>query len=434
MESGASALVISPAENAALLTETAVYPGTYQQRSSADELVSALACGKSAVVIGFADSASLLDGLGKLLARTRTRVMRVNSPLGLPDFMEQLLADNRVSSDLAPEAGFQALTVPGDGYERIALLVDEAHLMPDSVRRYLDFAFRAAPNLQVVLAGRSGLADVLALQGFSSLRARFELHLDWSGMAAASTVELAAPAAPDQLSLLPGEAVFWQPRYRMMPLRLLAGALASASLAALVAFTMRFSDPDAPVAFAHRTVVEPVRTQAEASQYTRSSIAAQDEEQPSNLRSSSLAPFAAGDNFPAITPAITAPTAPPAALGIPVEEPEQAAMAQPTPPPASSGVLEATITPSLLQAPNPGALSTEIVAGVKTGQEVDLPLPPVPPPVPAPQRARAIRTERVAARAPVDQQSTRCRAITLRMQVGDTPTDSERSYLQNGCR
>jgi len=81
--------------------------------------------------------------------------------------------------------GFRTLTVPDAPCERIALLVEDAHLMPQATLRYIELALRAGQNLHVAFAGHSEFANTLALHGFDELRKRLRLRLFLTGLPAA---------------------------------------------------------------------------------------------------------------------------------------------------------------------------------------------------------------------------------------------------------
>lgn len=110
-----------------------------------------------------------------LLARARTRFIRVRPPLNLSSFMDQIALVHRAQDNAGTEQGFNFLTVPGDDYDQILLVVEEAHLLPEATLRYIEFALRAGPSLQVVLAGRAEAASPAALDDFASLRERLLL-------------------------------------------------------------------------------------------------------------------------------------------------------------------------------------------------------------------------------------------------------------------
>lgn len=456
----------------------AVRPASRHQQSPADELVATLADGNSVVVTGYAASAVMLDGLSEFLARTRTRVIRVRPPLDLPDLMEQIVRADAAPADAALEEAFLALTVPGDGYERIALLVDGAHLMTHATLRYLDFAFWAAPGLQAILAGQPAIADTLALDGFASLRARFSLHVDWSGTTTsqlADTVVLRPIPVAGTLVSTFFAAIMPPLPYRMTPARLLASAAVAASFALAVASTIQPPSPAIPSAVVYGLNNALVGMDAEPGGRTAPAVMAVDRSTPEPEDGTTISgrqpegqspgPGLAGPNLPAAehkpqtTPGFVAAEpssqntreplaeAPrqvaPLAAFLPVPaEPHPAALTNPdasqAPEPVGGPEVTAwvggpTSVPADLDLLAPSVVvPAEAAAEAETRQDLDLPLPPIPPQ--APSRARAIRSERVATRVPSAPRDQRCGAIILRTQVGETPTDSERSFLRNGCR
>jgi len=156
----------------------------------ADQLVTALMDGVSVLVLGLVGTAELLDVAAPRLADARTRVLRVHPPYSLPDFMDQVSPGSRSLGDAGLAQGFRILTVPDAPCERIALLVEDAHLMPHATLRYIELALRAGPNLHVAFAGHSEFANTLALHGFDELRKRLRLRLFLTGF------PVAAPLPP----------------------------------------------------------------------------------------------------------------------------------------------------------------------------------------------------------------------------------------------
>ena len=142
----------------------------------ADRLAEALADGGSALVTGDASAALLLAVAARHPLLTQTRIFRVGPPLDLIAMLRQVTADDG-PQDATLEEGFDLLTAPSAGCSRIVLLVEDAHLLPHATLRYIEFALRAGPHLQVVLAGRPGIGEMLALDGFAGLRNRIPLHL-----------------------------------------------------------------------------------------------------------------------------------------------------------------------------------------------------------------------------------------------------------------
>ena len=91
--------------------------------------------------------------------------------------MRQVGRAGPATEDADVERGFDALTALTPDCDRIALLIEDAHLLPHNTLFYLQFVLRGEPPLQLALAGGAEIADTLALEGFAGLRARLALHL-----------------------------------------------------------------------------------------------------------------------------------------------------------------------------------------------------------------------------------------------------------------
>ncbi len=141
------------------------------------QLAAALLAGTSALVTGpDGTGAALLRVVAAHLASSRIRVLRVGLPLDLPGFLDQVTRAGGATGDTVLEQGFAALTDPGP-CGRIALLVEDAHLMPDATLRYIEFALHAGPHLCIAFAGQPGIAGTLGLPGYAGLRQRLSLRL-----------------------------------------------------------------------------------------------------------------------------------------------------------------------------------------------------------------------------------------------------------------
>jgi type II secretory pathway predicted ATPase ExeA len=119
----------------------------------------------------------VLDRAASELADLRCRVVRVavNKPdeLSLHDFVQQL------SGQLGSHAGGDTLeqihryvTETDASCDRIALLIDNAHLLQASALRFVQLTCRSGPNLRVVLASNGNPAANLCTPEFSLLQAR----------------------------------------------------------------------------------------------------------------------------------------------------------------------------------------------------------------------------------------------------------------------
>jgi len=143
----------------------------------AKELAAHLTGGGSLLLTGANGGAAVLAGIADMLAKRRTRVLRVSPPLDLPGFMEQVGRTGQAAGNDNVERGFNALTVLDPSCDRIVLLVDGAHFLPHTTLFYLQFVLRADPPLHLAFAGCPEIAGTLALEGFAGLRGRFTLQL-----------------------------------------------------------------------------------------------------------------------------------------------------------------------------------------------------------------------------------------------------------------
>ncbi len=147
-------------------------------------------------------TAAVLDEAENELSSHGLCCVRVYGPasggLSVRDLVAQIVAraDPDALTDDDLQAGFLALTEPGEGHGRVALLVTEAHNLLPSAMRFIQLACRSSPRLRVALAGQPGLAAVLAPDEFADLRQRIT-----------RTLQLPGPvqdAAPGLLSALAG--------------------------------------------------------------------------------------------------------------------------------------------------------------------------------------------------------------------------------------
>lgn len=141
------------------------------------KLVTHLTSGGSLLLTGTDGTAAALAAAAGILDKGRTRVLSVRPPLDLQGFMEQVGQPSHVLGDTDIERGFNALTAPDTTCDGIVLLVEDAHLLPQTTLFYLQFVLRAGPPLRLAFAGSAEIADTLALEGFAGLRAHFSLHL-----------------------------------------------------------------------------------------------------------------------------------------------------------------------------------------------------------------------------------------------------------------
>lgn len=163
--------------------------------ASAKQLVKALKAGTPTLVTGpAADTAALLDEAAALLGASRTRVLRVLPPYPLGHFMQQVTPSTPDGHEDLLENAFRALTVVDRSCDRIALLVEDAHLMPEATLRYIESSLRLGAQLSVALAGEPKLIGMLARDSLALLRKRLGLHIVMPGQVPAAQPDDAASA------------------------------------------------------------------------------------------------------------------------------------------------------------------------------------------------------------------------------------------------
>lgn len=384
-------------------------------------------------------TAALLDQTALELSSRRVRCVRVEGPasgaLALRGLIAQLTHQPDPSAltgcDLTDgdlKAGFMALTEPGEGHDRVALLVAEAHGLLPSAVRYIQLACQSSPTkLCVVLAGQPSLTTVLAGDGLAYLRGA--MHV----------MELPEPAGRGLFD--PVSAVS-EPR--VMPVTSRAGGSSSLVRLGLAALIV----PIVGLIWWRHLPAAPVGT-----------VPAQD------MPSLSVAAPAPAERSAEPAPSEPDPVpAPQAGAG-----PTEPALTETAPePPASETPISetpASETPAKLEAPaeSSAAETTELPAAATELTETPAPpAPPVPdppvakPPVPPhgtltvtsalPARGGARRATPLAAQptaassaramedrlTPADEH--RCRDIVLKAQLGKDPSDADTQFLRNGCR
>ena len=169
------------------LAHSLLYPS---QARAAVELMSAVAHRDECVSLlcepGLS-TAALLDEAENELSGHGLRCVRVYGPasggLTLRDLVGQIVAraDPEALTDADLRAGFVTLTEPGEGHDRVALLVTEAQNLLPAAMRYIQLACRSSPKLRVALAGQPGLAEALAPDEFAFLRQRITRTLELPG-------------------------------------------------------------------------------------------------------------------------------------------------------------------------------------------------------------------------------------------------------------
>lgn len=334
----------------------------------ADRLAEALANGDSVLLTGPANPFPLFAAAARHSSLVRATVFHVGPPLDLISMLRQVTADDG-PKDATLEQGFNSLTTPGAGCERIVLFVAEAHLLPHATLRYIEFALHAGPHLTVALAGQNGLSDLLALDGFAGLRNRIPVHF---------LLPDAGPARTDHPPVAPMSSVSnLALAYRMTPPRLLACAAAAAGLA--VVGMMSLSPSAGPVTAVLAVpetatsvaAVEPSPEPASAQPVpTPVGVASSAEALDASVAAAQQAPGAAPFPSPATEVASTFAAGTPAAAGIvavnapdvpsasvPVSTPEAADPSPGAPSRAdAAGTADAPAQPETAQAGIPGIL------------------------------------------------------------------------------
>lgn len=209
---------------------------------AAAALTEAVACwGECVVLSGEAGTCltAVLDQAERELSRRGVRCVRVSGPLSgglaLRDLMVQIVgrAGPGALTDNDLEDVLVTLTQPGEGYDQVALLVDDAHTLLLPTVRYVQLVCQSGPQLRVVLAGRSSLAAILRRDEFAYLRQRFTRRL-----------KLPGPASPMWTAPEP-QAQPVPPARRRAGLWAVAGLGLTASLA-LVTWTVRWENVPSP--------------------------------------------------------------------------------------------------------------------------------------------------------------------------------------------
>jgi len=189
--------------------------------TSAKQLVKALKAGTPALVTGPAGStAALLDETAAQLGAARTRVLRVRPPYPLSYFMHQVTPSTPDGDEDLLENAFRALTVLDPSCDRIALLVEEAHHLPEATLRYIESSLRLGAHLCVALAGEPKLLETLTLDSLAPLRKRLALHIVMPGQ---------VPAAPPDDAVLPSAAL-----PPASPPKVTSGPFAASAMASVV--------------------------------------------------------------------------------------------------------------------------------------------------------------------------------------------------------
>lgn len=132
-------------------------------------------------------TAAVLDPAETELSGHRLRCVRAYGPasgaLALRDLIAQMVgrADPDALTDQDLRAGFVTLTEPGEDYDRVVLLVTEAHNLQPSALDYIQLACQTSLKLRVALAGQPRLAVTLAAERFAYLRQSMTRTLELPG-------------------------------------------------------------------------------------------------------------------------------------------------------------------------------------------------------------------------------------------------------------
>lgn len=424
-----------------------------------DRLVAGLANGSSMLIVSPRPTTALLKAIEGLLRRTR--ILRVAPPLALPAFMEQIAATAGADAE-SLEEGFNALTTLDATCDRIALIVEDAHLLPPETLRYIDLSFWSAPHLQLILAGQPAVSDLLALEGYTTLRKRLAFKIV---VPPAPLPDKLRFAVPKLITAQRHEFGFGTSRALASRSVSLAGAAMGAAIV-LAIFAVRplpLEGPDSSPAVIAMVGLNPVPTST-----TAVSPVARPSEQilsPEPAPILTLAAPATETELPVeVEPTVSVGVQPDMAGSMPVPDPElsrslHADAAEPSPAPidtpateplgASPPIDAAGLVPdqSPGSEPSPDPLGGTTQAPANAGRAESAPIVPViaaprpTPPIPkrAPPRLAAqpapVRVERATSQSdPALSYGQRCRAIVQRALIGETPTDADVLFLRNGCR
>ena len=158
--------------------------------------------GDAVLAIADGGEEGLLDQAAERLGALRLRVLRASAAapggLSLSGLMAQVTGQQDLTAhdDEVLDRGFQALTVPGTGFDGVVLMVGDAQALQRTALRYVQFACRAGSALRLVLAGEH--APDLAGDEVSHLRTRLAAYPVIpvaGGMVPAVLPRLSAPVA-----------------------------------------------------------------------------------------------------------------------------------------------------------------------------------------------------------------------------------------------
>jgi len=448
-----------------------------RELSPLETLLDAVAAGRHVAVHGepCSRTGSLLDRAAAELPGASTRVVRTGGSrpggLGLADLVNRVVQQwpAEVGGDDRLERAFLTLTVPGAGYRQIALLIDDAQELAPAALQYLKLTCQSGPPLRIVLAGPPALKDKLAEPEFRWLRDRIACELDLS---APSVPEPTSPTAQTERHVVAA------PRAKpsRAPVRVGLGLAVAASVLVAVWAVRREAGPGstepvaaaippAPAAFAAAPVAvsEPAPEQPPdagpvLAAFTPAAPAATAGSPPGEAAAWVVPEPAIGTepDTPAVPrPRDVAAAQAPVPAAAPAGETLTAAAAvlapepaspPPAIPPAATQLVESTAVPAapMAQLPEVPLAPVEIPSVVHEAN----PAPPAVTIVPVlarslgsggwpPERAGAGRAPAMTQARPeksvAPAAAQRCRAIVVKAQLGEEPSDADRDFLRRGC-
>jgi hypothetical protein len=429
------------------------------QSSPLEGLLRALATGGHACVYGEEGSAttSLLDRAAALLPDSGIRVIRTGAigpaGLGLPELVSQVVHQwpPEVGGEDRLERAFLALTAPGRGCTQVAVLIDNAqNLAPEAVC-YLKLTCQSGPSLRIVLAGTRELRDRVAGPELRWLRDRMGCELDTS----------AAPRAEPEPASRPQPSASRAARSRA-PARIAVGLAVAASVLAAV-WTARRDGGSAsragattlPVALAAGSSLssEPALVSPEPAAFAATAVSdvpLATAASAAMQAAAALVPEPAHDEGP---DAAALPGAPPAALASNEDRTAVAAtfamVVAPVALEAEAGKAwaESAVVPLAQLAETPAAplASTDRLielAVIDPAPPLAAMLAPVPVLARPSKDAGPLRRAEFRRTVPAVQlhpersagfAAQHCRAIVVKAQLGEDPSDADRDFLRRGC-
>ncbi len=177
----------------------------------------------------------VLDRVAARLAALRSQVLRPSTidALTLPGLLAQLVGRTPGKSPEAPdlERGFEMLTDPGMGCDRIVLLLDRADAIDPAALRYVQLLIRDAP-LRLLFVGGPVFYGLLVQEDFGALRRAFVRYATETPTATVgpAPIPLAGLAAPEAFaaappSLLQSRKLAWSGRWLLVGASMAASAV-----------------------------------------------------------------------------------------------------------------------------------------------------------------------------------------------------------------